>query len=274
MYLWQAAVCVLYGDEPNSYRHIAHEILRRGLSASYSRQLSQTIGTILREHGHGHFYALGEGYYRLGDRDSSRAVYVRMTELYPHFFPKNDETPQSTEQSDDGTAAHQTTRKSIAPGRSDREQKGETVGRLTPQRDISELTTQIIAEQVPTTFEGKKKQIYIDAFERDQNARKLCIQLHGFSCSVCRMRFEDEFGDVGKGFIHVHHLLPFSREGARETNPVDDLRPVCPNCHAMLHRGESTIGRPYSIDELRDFRRSAKRRMADRRRQKKRKCTN
>jgi predicted HNH restriction endonuclease len=136
--------------------------------------------------------------------------------------------------------------------------------RQTSHWDVSNLSTQIITEQMPTAFEGKKNKIYVNAFERDQNARRLCIQAHGFACSVCRMKFEDEFGDIGKGFIHVHHLRPFSHVGARETNPFDDLRPVCPNCHAMLHRSESIIGRAYSIDELRDFRSRAKKRAAER----------
>ena len=53
------------------------------------------------------------------------------------------------------------------------------------------------------------------------------------------------YGDIGKGFIHVHHLTPLwdIRQGY-EVNPVKDLRPVCPNCHAMLHRGT-----PYTIEE-------------------------
>ena len=37
-------------------------------------------------------------------------------------------------------------------------------------------------------------------------------------------------------------------DGEYELDPVADLRPVCPNCHAMLHRGESVL----SIEELRD----------------------
>jgi predicted HNH restriction endonuclease len=53
------------------------------------------------------------------------------------------------------------------------------------------------------------------------------------------MNFEDTYGPIGKGFIHVHHLRPLaSVEAEYDVDPVADLRPVCPNCHAMLHRGD------------------------------------
>jgi 5-methylcytosine-specific restriction protein A len=55
------------------------------------------------------------------------------------------------------------------------------------------------------------------------------------------------YGDIGKGFIHVHHLKPVSQIGETyEVDPINDLRPVCPNCHAMLHRPEETL----TIEEL------------------------
>jgi 5-methylcytosine-specific restriction enzyme A len=54
-------------------------------------------------------------------------------------------------------------------------------------------------------------------------------------------------GDIGKGFIHVHHLTQLSDIGqGYEVDPVKDLRPVCPNCHAMLHKKNP----PYTIDEI------------------------
>ena len=52
------------------------------------------------------------------------------------------------------------------------------------------------------------------------------------------------------GFTHVHHLSPLSIVGAdNQVDPIDDLRPVCPNCHAVLHRREP----PYSLDEVAGF---------------------
>jgi predicted HNH restriction endonuclease len=98
-----------------------------------------------------------------------------------------------------------------------------------------------------TYTEGARRQVLVNAFERDPKARKACLDHHGFDCAVCGFNFEGRYGDRGKDFIHVHHLKPMAlTDGEYELDPVTDLRPVCPNCHAMLHRGESVL----SIEEL------------------------
>ena len=67
---------------------------------------------------------------------------------------------------------------------------------------------------------------------------------------VCNFNFEKTYGDIGKGFIHVHHLNQISTIGeGYQINPIEDLRPVCPNCHAMLHQKNP----PYPIDELKEM---------------------
>ena len=56
------------------------------------------------------------------------------------------------------------------------------------------------------------------------------------------------YGDMGDGFIHVHHLKDLATIGEEyEVDPIEDLRPVCPNCHAMLHRTVPAM----SIEDLR-----------------------
>jgi 5-methylcytosine-specific restriction protein A len=50
-----------------------------------------------------------------------------------------------------------------------------------------------------------------------------------------------------EGFIHVHHIKPLAKLGSNyKIDPIKDLRPVCPNCHAVLHRKDF----PYSLDEV------------------------
>jgi len=74
-------------------------------------------------------------------------------------------------------------------------------------------------------------------------------QKHGTACAVCGIDFEKVYGELGKGFIHVHHTVPIHTIGEEYTiNPEKDLIPVCPNCHAMLHRGRDADAR--SIEEL------------------------
>jgi 5-methylcytosine-specific restriction protein A len=102
-------------------------------------------------------------------------------------------------------------------------------------------------ETVQTYIEGGASQILQTRYERNQHARTACLEMYGYSCSICKFDFEERFGDLGRGFIHVHHLTQLSTVGNRyEVNPVKDLRPVCPNCHAMLHRKNP----PLTIEEL------------------------
>jgi len=119
----------------------------------------------------------------------------------------------------------------------------------------SNLTGEIkFAEELPekeeTLMEGIKKNIIVNAYERNTKARELCIQYFGLSCSVCEINFETFYGKIGINYIHVHHLVPISTMGdSYQIDPIKDLRPVCPNCHAMLHKKNP----PLTIEELKNI---------------------
>jgi 5-methylcytosine-specific restriction protein A len=99
-------------------------------------------------------------------------------------------------------------------------------------------------------IEGARKTVRVNAFERNPKARKDCLETHGTICCVCGFDFEAIYGELGKGFIHVHHLNPIAlTNGEYELNAENDLRPVCPNCHAMLHRPDTLL----SIEQLRSI---------------------
>jgi hypothetical protein len=84
--------------------------------------------------------------------------------------------------------------------------------------------------------EGAVRRVEVNAYERDPAARKRCIEHYGAACSVCGFDFGAMYGEVVDGFIHVHHLRPLAEIGEEyAVDPVADLRPVCPNCHAVLH---------------------------------------
>jgi 5-methylcytosine-specific restriction protein A len=90
--------------------------------------------------------------------------------------------------------------------------------------------------------EGAKKTVRVNAFERNAKARRACIAKHGLRCVVCNFDFEEFYGELGVGFIHVHHIRPIAlTKGNSKVDPEKDLKPVCPNCHAMLHRKENVI---------------------------------
>lgn len=95
--------------------------------------------------------------------------------------------------------------------------------------------------------EGHLKSIKVNVFERSRLARAKCIEFHGNSCSICGFNFSDIFGEIGDGFIHVHHLKELSElKKEYSVDPEKDLVPVCPNCHAMLHRKKPA----YTLEEL------------------------
>lgn len=101
-----------------------------------------------------------------------------------------------------------------------------------------------------TYYEGATKKVIVNKYERSREAREKCILLKGCRCTVCGMDFEKKYGAIGKSFIHIHHIIPINSIGKDYVIDCEkDLVPVCPNCHAMLHRKNP----PYTIDELKEL---------------------
>jgi len=95
--------------------------------------------------------------------------------------------------------------------------------------------------------EGAVRRISVNAYERNSKARAECISQFGYQCSVCRLLMTDMYGETGLHYTHVHHLTGLAEVGRKyQVDPKTDLRPVCPNCHAMLH----TSNPPLSIEAL------------------------
>lgn len=103
-------------------------------------------------------------------------------------------------------------------------------------------------EEIQKIFlEGPRRSRIITVCERNSEARSKCIEHYNVRCKVCGLAFNELYGEIGKGFIHIHHLMPIAeRCGEHKVDPIKDLRPVCPNCHSMLHKRIP----PYSIEEL------------------------
>ena len=101
-------------------------------------------------------------------------------------------------------------------------------------------------------YEGAVKSVLVNKYERNPIARQICLDKHGYNCSVCELNFEENYGEIGKNFIHVHHIIPISSIGNEyEIDPENDLVPVCPNCHAMLHKGKD--GKVLAVEELKEL---------------------
>jgi 5-methylcytosine-specific restriction enzyme A len=102
-------------------------------------------------------------------------------------------------------------------------------------------------KEIECYLDGKPKEAIYRTYDRSSAARQDCIEHFGYKCSVCAFDFGEAYGALGAGYIEVHHLKPVSESMEEHLiNPVDDLRPVCANCHRMLHKSRP----PLSIKEL------------------------
>ncbi len=98
--------------------------------------------------------------------------------------------------------------------------------------------------------EGSKKKVTVNAYERNQVARQKCIEYYKARCFICEFDFKNTYGEIGKAFIHVHHLKQLSEINEEyKVDPIKDLRPLCPNCHAMVHKKTPA----YSMEEVKEF---------------------
>lgn len=75
-------------------------------------------------------------------------------------------------------------------------------------------------------------------YERNPKNRKSAIDSQGLTCKVCGFNFFDTYGDLGDGFIEVHHIEQLSKIGKKLVDPEKDLIVLCSNCHRMLHRSK------------------------------------
>lgn len=106
-----------------------------------------------------------------------------------------------------------------------------------------------------TYLEGTPNQVSITKYERNPFARKKCLEYYGFSCIICDFNFEKIYGSIGKDFIHVHHLEQVSTVGKTYfADPIKDLRPVCPNCHSIIHKQKKA----FTLDEMKRLYENAK----------------
>lgn len=96
--------------------------------------------------------------------------------------------------------------------------------------------------------EGALTRVLTNKYERSPANRAACLAYHGTKCTGCGFDFAAVYGDIGTGFIEVHHTVPVSSMGESYiVDPVRELVPLCSNCHSMVHRRLP----PFEIEELR-----------------------
>jgi hypothetical protein len=99
--------------------------------------------------------------------------------------------------------------------------------------------------------EGRRMSAERTFFARNPKLVRAAKKYYGFSCQACGFTFSKHYGNLGDGYIEVHHLNPLSEhdealwdEGIRTS--LADVRVVCSNCHRMLHR----VKPPLSVEKL------------------------
>lgn len=88
-------------------------------------------------------------------------------------------------------------------------------------------------------------------YERNLNARKQCIAYHGAYCHICGFDFGKKYGMAFKNTIEVHHIVPLSKiKKDYIVNPIEDLIPVCSNCHTVIHSRKDRVLSPEEVRQM------------------------
>lgn len=81
---------------------------------------------------------------------------------------------------------------------------------------------------------------------RSKKIASVLAKGRAIACEICDFDFEARYGDRGRGFIEVHHLLPLHELTEARANRLEDLALVCANCHRMLHASKPWL----TLEEL------------------------
>lgn len=76
--------------------------------------------------------------------------------------------------------------------------------------------------------------VTVNRYERDPVLRKKCIETYGTKCAICGFDASAIYGKQFDGKIHIHHIDPLHSK-KKKIVKENDLIPVCPNCHMILH---------------------------------------
>jgi 5-methylcytosine-specific restriction endonuclease McrA len=107
--------------------------------------------------------------------------------------------------------------------------------------------------------EGRKKTITTQVYERSKLLRNIAIEHYSQNgriiCEVCGFDFYMKYGKIGQGYIEIHHQKPIFQYEESDfskvvTDALNNLVPLCSNCHRMIHRNKE---KPFTIQELKNF---------------------
>lgn len=136
-------------------------------------------------------------------------------------------------------------------------QGGLRIGLIEPSHEKSVLTLadNEISDEIK---EGILKEYTMTRYERNPEARRQCLKHYGRNvvCQICGFDFEKIYGtrENAEPYIEIHHINPLadkSREtGEHEVDCINDLIPVCANCHRMLHHLKKETLHPSELKKI------------------------
>lgn len=104
--------------------------------------------------------------------------------------------------------------------------------------------------EIEELIEGAVAKKTVNQYERNKKAKNRCVEYYGGICCICGFDFGKQYGPIGEGRIHVHHLVPLAKiQKEYVIDPIKDLRPVCPNCHLIIHSKQE----PFTIEEMKEM---------------------
>lgn len=99
---------------------------------------------------------------------------------------------------------------------------------------------------------------------RNPALRQKCLDKYGYQCQCCGIDFAEMYGEeLGANFIEVHHLKlisTFEKDGVPE-NFLENLVPLCSNCHSMIHHIKDS---EHTLRDLREAYRGEKKELKTR----------
>lgn len=131
---------------------------------------------------------------------------------------------------------------------------GAAARRLDPVA-LSQLSAVVIDESVIT--EGQLNRRTANYRKRSNRLRDAAVQhctVGGkLPCASCSFDFDRAYVGIGAGYIQIHHLEPIAFGGAREltlSEAIEKVRPLCANCHVMVHRKDPWLTMERLTDSL------------------------
>ncbi|MEZ0385232.1 HNH endonuclease [Mycobacterium sp. pW045] len=118
---------------------------------------------------------------------------------------------------------------------------------------LTEQLTVPVDEEDDHAKEGRLLQRHHFVRERDKKlrAKKIAAFLTAHPrvhCEICGFDFEATYGERGREYTEVHHVVPLHASGETKTK-LGDLILLCANCHRMIHRSTPWL----TPDELREL---------------------